>query len=400
MKARVTRGGWSRPRTGKAALLAVLVTGLVFIGVVALAVSTQPTSPGAAPGESSNQAFGPLPSLAPATAVGPCTRTVVGFTAAAVHAARDAAGSGTVCFPAGTYSGELTASVTGQTWRLDPNATLTGTIQVTGRDVTISGGRSQRGTNDVWSAGVQVRADDVTVERMHFVSGGQGVAIFGRDRTTVRASDFRGLSGGSLSIWGDGRGADDTLFVGNTIVQTRGNHVSPIGGRGSEDANPCSLPNRRTIIRNNTMDQGNGDVGWFGVEFKCHEDGLIEGNDLRGGQVLISLPDNNRMMIRNNVLHVEGSAYWGVEVAKAHDVTVTHNRFIGSNPTVHYAVAENSGSQRAIVTWNYVTTMKAVAIGNGLTVTDNCIVNVPTVVAQAGNAVKLANNSGTACGYN
>jgi hypothetical protein len=186
MKARVTRGGWSRPRTEKATLLAVLVTGLVFIGVVALAVATQPTSPGAAPGESSNQAFGPLPSLAPPTAVAPCTRTVAGFTAAAVHAARDAAGSGTVCFPAGTYSGNVTASVAGQTWRLDPNAMLTGVIQVTGRGVTISGGRSQRGTGDAWSAGVEVNADDVTVERMRFVSGGIGVATYGRDRTTVR----------------------------------------------------------------------------------------------------------------------------------------------------------------------------------------------------------------------
>jgi hypothetical protein len=190
------------------------------------------------------------------------------------------------------------------------------------------------------------------------------------------------------------------VFEGNTVVQTLGFHVSPIGGRGSEDANPCSLPNRRTIIRNNVIDQGNGDVGWFGIEFKCHEDGLIEGNDLRGGQVLISLPDNNRMMIRNNVLHVEGSAYWGVEIAKANDVRVTHNRFIGSNPTVHYAVAMNSGSQRAIVTWNYVTTMKAVAIGNGLTVTDNCVVNVSTVVAQPGGDVTQARNTATACGYN
>ena len=340
----------------------------------------------------------PAPTAAPTPAPVPgCTTTVSDFTAAAVHAARDAAGSGTVCLPAGTYSGNLTASVAGQTWRLDGAATLTGAITVTAGEVTISGGRSQRGTGDQWSAGVQVRADDVTVERMHFVSGGQGVAIFGRDRTTVRSSDFRGLSGSALAIWGDGRGADDTLFVGNTIVQTAGYHVSPIIGRGSEDSNPCSVANHGTIIRNNTMDQGNGDVGWFGMELQCHEDGLIEGNDLRGGQVLISLTNNNRMMVRNNVLHVVGSAFWGVEIAKANDVTVTHNRFIGSNPTVHHAVAENSGSQRAIVTWNYVTTMKAVAAGNGLTVTDNCVVNVSTVVVLAGDNVKQARNTPTAC---
>jgi hypothetical protein len=325
---------------------------------------------------------------------------VNGFNAAAVHAARDAAGGGTVCFPAGTYTGDLTASVAGQTWRLDSDATLTGAIHVTAAKVTISGGRSQRGIGNVWSAGVEVAANDVTVERLRFVSGGIGVATYGRDRTTVRNSDFRGLSGGAFAIWGEGRGADDAVFEGNTVVQTVGHHVSPIGGRGSEGANPCGIVNRRTVIRNNVINQGNAEVGWFGIEFKCHEDGIIEGNDIRGGQVLISLPDNNHMTVRNNVLHLEGTAYWGVEIAKAHDITVTHNRFTSSGPTVDYAVAMNSDSQRAIVTWNHVSNLKAVAIGNGLTVTDNCVVNVSQIVAQPGTSVTQARNTPTACGYN
>jgi parallel beta helix pectate lyase-like protein len=335
----------------------------------------------------------PPPALPDST----CAATVAGVTAAAVHAARDAAGTGTVCFPAGTYSGDLVASVAGQTWRLDPNATLTGAIEVSGNGVTISGGGSQRGTGDEWSAGVQVTADDVTVEAMRFVSGGQGVAIFGRDRTTIRSSDFRGLSGSALAIWGHNLGADDTLFEGNTIVQTLGNHVSPIMGRGDEGVNPCPLVNRRTIIRNNTMDQANQTIGWFGIEFKCHEDGVIEGNDLRGGHVLVSLPDNNRMIVRSNLFHMESSAFWGVEIAKAHDITVTHNRFTGSGPTFDDAVETNSDSLRAIVTWNHVSNVKAVAIGSGLTVTDNCIVNIGMVV-EAFGPVTEARNTPTACG--
>lgn len=324
---------------------------------------------------------------------------VAGFTASAVHAARDAAGSGgTVCFPAGTYSGNLTASVADQTWRLDPAATLTGAISATARGVTIHGGRSQRDTSDEWSAGVQVRADDVTVEAMRFVSGGQGVATFGRNRTTVRDSQFQGLSGSAFVMWGEGRGADDAVFEDNTIVQTTGHHVSPILGRGSEGpGNPCPVVNRGTVIRDNAMNQGAGELGWFGIELTCHEDGLIEGNDLRGGEVLVSLPLNNRMLVRSNVFHVAGTAYWGVEIARANDITVTRNRFLGDNPTVHHAVAENSGSLRAKVTWNYVSKMKAVAIGSGLTVTDNCVVHVTIVLEPGGQAVRQARNSPGAC---
>jgi hypothetical protein len=334
----------------------------------------------------------------PTPSVPPCSETVSGFSAAAVHAARDAAGpDGIVCVPAGRYRGDLTASVAGQTWRLAAAATLEGAVRVTARGVTISGGRSERATDDQWSAGIEVRANDVTVERMRFVKGGQGVAVFGHDRTTVRRNDFRGLVGSAVFLWGEGRGADGTVVERNTIVQTAGFHVSPIAGRGAEDGNPCSVVNRGTIIRNNVVDQGSTDVGWFGIEFKCHEDGVIEGNDVRGGEVLISLPDNNRMLIRNNVLHVVGTAYWGVEIAKAHDITVTRNRFIGSSSSVHYAVAENSDSQRVSVTWNHVSMMKAVAIGNGLTVTDNCVVNVSTVVAEPGSDVTQERNDATAC---
>jgi hypothetical protein len=387
MKADDTRGRRSRRAAAAVGLVVLLGTGLALINR-----SPSPIGPVGSPSTSTSV---PLAAVLPTT----CAATVAGFTAAAVHAARDAAGGGTVCFPAGTYAGDLTASVAGQTWRLDPNATLTGVIRVTGGGVTISGGRSQRGTGDVWSAGVQVRADDVTVEAMRFVSGGQGVAIYGRDRTTVRASEFRGLSGGAFAIWGHGLGADDAVFEGNTVVQTLGSKVSPVGGRASEGGNPCAIVNRRTIIRNNVIDQGNQTIGWFGIEFKCHEDGIIEGNDVRGGHVLISLPDNNRMIVRNNALHMESTAYWGVEIANAHDVTVTRNRFTGSGPTFDYAVAENSGSQRAIVTWNHVSNIKAVAIGSRLTITDNCVINIGTVVEQPGDDVTQLRNTQTACGY-
>jgi hypothetical protein len=306
---------------------------------------------------------------------------VTGFTAAAVHAARDAAGAGRVCFPAGTYSGDLVASVAGQTWRLDPNTTLGGSIQVTGAGVTISGGRSQRGTGDPWSAGVAVGADDVTVEGMRFVRGGIGVATYGRDRTTVRGNEFRGLSGGAFFIWGHGLGADDAVFEGNTVVQTLGSKVSPVAGRGSEGSNPCAIVNRRTIIRNNVIDQGPQGIGWFGIELKCHEDVLIERNTLRGGHALISLPDNNRVTIRQNDLTLgppaRGSlgAYWGVEIANAHDVTVTNNDCRGTTQTFGSCVSMNTAPLRTIVTNNRAFGFVQYLVqggGGGTVITDNC----------------------------
>ena len=79
---------------------------------------------------------------------------------------------------------------------------------------------------------------------------------------------------------------------------------------------------------------------------------------------------------------------------------MTRNRFSGEGPTVsNHAVAESSGSQRATVTWNHASNMKALAIGNGLTVTDNCVVNVTTIVEQPGSNVTQARNTPTACGY-
>jgi parallel beta helix pectate lyase-like protein len=343
--------------------------------------SSTPT-PTAAPRPAPSRA--PKPTPVPLAA---CTRTVNGFTAAAVHAARDAAGSGTVCFPAGTYAGELTASVAGQTWRLDPNATLSGAIQVTGRGVTISGGRSERGTGNAWSAGVQVRADDVTVKRMRFVSGGQGVAIYGRDRTTVRDSDFRGLSGGSLSIWGEGRGADDTLFEGNTIVQTLGFHVSPIGGRASED---CSILNRRTIIRDNVMDQGSrlANIGWFGAEFLCHPNILIEGNTFRGGHALVSLTTKtDDFIVRGNRFDLAnaagGGAYWGIEIANVHGGLVQNNVFDGkvlSGTRVAVSMNTNSSDHRIINNRVLHLPRFLELAGAGNVITDNCLIDVPAAI--------------------
>jgi hypothetical protein len=133
-------------------------------------------------------------------------------------------------------------------------------------------------------------------------------------------------------------------------------------------------------IRNNVGDQGSGDVGWFGIELKCFEDVLIEGNRLRGGTALISLPDSNRVTIRSNTLDLTGSPHWGVEVPKAHNVTIEYNTVFGDGPQTDTAFSANSGSLNMIVRFNNVRNVKTLVDGPlSAVVTDNCIVSVTNV---------------------
>jgi len=322
----------------------------------------------------------PSPTATPAasTSAG-CVRTVSGFTATAVHAARDGAGAGTVCFPAGTYTGALSASVAGQTWSLAPGAVITGPINVSGAGVTIRGGTIERPTTDRWAPSVRVDADGVTVEGITFLGGGQVVSIQGNDRTRVRNNTFTGQSGSAIAIWGDGVGADDTLIEGNTITQTITYQVSPITSRGNESNVHAGVQNARTIVRNNTIDQGIGNVGWFGVEFKQSAGTLVEGNTIRGGWVLISFPETDGAIVRNNTLDMRGTPNWGIEVANSYDVTVEGNTFIGGGTSAgDHAVSLNSGSLRTTVRGNTVRDVRTLfdVSGDWHTVTDNCLANV------------------------
>jgi hypothetical protein len=141
------------------------------------------------------------------------------------------------------------------------------------------------------------------------------------------------------------------------------------------------------VIRNNYGDQGPGSedgegVGWFGIELKCFEDVLIEGNVLRGGHALISLPDSNRVTVRGNTLDLRGYTFWGVEIAKAHDVVVEGNLIFGDGEgSGDQAVSTNSGSQRAVVRGNEVSAVRTLFVGgHNAVVTDNCLSGVRFVI--------------------
>ena len=189
-----------------------------------------------------------------------------------------------VCFPAGTYTGPVTAEVANQTWRLDDSAQLNGAVHVRAAGVRVEGGTISRPTSDRWSASVDIRADDVTVASVDFRGGGVGVGVYGIDRARILDSSFAGLSGSAVSIWSEGVGADDTVIEGNSMVQSITDQVSPITSRGNETSSHGGVQNLRTIIRGNTIDQGAGSIGWFGIELKQSKGVVIENNSDQGRQ--------------------------------------------------------------------------------------------------------------------
>jgi nitrous oxidase accessory protein NosD len=383
-------------------LQAIAILGLaavVTVPVVALVLSNggegvPSDHPSLVPVPSFGRRVTPQPSAAPA---GACGATVDGDTAAAVQAAVSRAGAGTVCFPAGRYQGPFEATVAGQTWRLDTGAVLQGTLAIKAPDVWIGGGTIELPTDDQWAEGISVNADRATIEGVTFHGGGLVVSIHGQDGTQILDNEFSGQSGTSIFVWGEGRGADDTLIEGNTIDQAAARKASPIASRGAEDGGDTTV-NRRIIVRANKIDQGDATTGWFGVELKLSPDAIIVDNDIKGGGVLVSLPDSDGAIVSGNRLDLRGSPTWGVEIASSDDVTVENNTFIGDGPNSEdAAVSMNSGSLRARIIANHADGLGALVnlTGNDHLIADNCVANVKHITAfrsSAGPAIDVARN--------
>jgi hypothetical protein len=383
-----------------ALIIAVLgLAGLLTVGAAALVINLRErgrpdASPARIPVPTIERRATPSPSAA---AADDCSASVGGTTAADVDAASAAAGAGTLCFPAGTYEGPFTASIEGQTWRLDPEAVLAGSILIDAPDVWIIGGNVELPTEDQWADGIAIDADRVTLQDITFHGGGVVVSVRGRDGTQILDNRFSGQSGTAIFVWGEGRGADDTLIEGNTITQDATRQASPIASRAAEDE-ADGVVNARITVRGNTIDQGDETTGWFGVELKLSPNAVITDNDIRGGNVLVSLPDSDGVIVSNNRFDLRGSAHWGVEVANSDDVTVEDNVFTGEgNGSRDTAVSMNSGSLRALITANRVDGVGALVdlTGNDHRIIDNCLTNVATVAAyrtSAGSNVDIARN--------
>jgi hypothetical protein len=364
---------------------AILTVAIVAIVLSASKPERPSDNPQLVPVPSIERRVTPSPTVAPAQA---CQATVDGLTAAAVDMAVASAGAGTVCFPAGRYEGPFTARVAGQTWRLDSGAVLAGSVAIKAPDVWIGGGTFELPTNDPFGEGITINADRATINGVTFHGGGLVVSIHGVDGTQVLDSKFSGQSGTAIFIWGEGRGADDTLIEGNTIDGTAARKASPIGSRAAENVSDGVL-NQRITVRGNKIDQGDANSGWFGVELKLSPKAVIVDNDIRGGGVLVSLPDSDGVIVSGNRLDLRGSANWGVEIAKSNDVTVEKNTFTGDGPgSGDTAVSMNSGSLRALISANRAVGLGALVdlSGNDHLIADNCLDNVANITAFRSSA--------------
>lgn len=262
-----------------------------------------------------------------------CKTTVTGFDAASVNLARDAAGAGgVVCFPAGTYKGDLAASVQGQVWKFDPGIIVEGRLSITGSGATIRGeGATLRrpATTNEWADGydVTIGADDVTLENLKIRGGGFGIGVFGSDRVKIREVDVAETFSAALGVWSSNRGSDDLLvensrFVVNSTPNHRASAV--IGRNDNPDGQP---PNARPVFRNLYMDQG--PEGWFGMELFESPGMIIEGGEYRGGEVLISPGRSHGLKVLNAKLYLGGRTHSAVEVAQINDTEIAGNTVEG-----------------------------------------------------------------------
>lgn len=337
------------------------------------------------------------PHLSASATTDACRRTVKGTTAAAIAAASADAGAGTVCIPDGRYEGSFTAAVAGQTWQLAAGALLAGPVSIEAPDVRIRGGTVELPNDGPWAEGVTIDADRATIQNVTFRGGGLVISVKGRDGTRILDNRFSDQSGTAIFVWGEGRGADDTLIQGNTIDQTATTKVSPISSRAADHPEE-GVVNRRITVRSNRINQGDATTGWFGVELKLSPDAVIVDNDIRGGRVLVSLPDSDRAIVSGNRLDLRGSATWGVEIASSDDVTVADNTFAGDGPrTKDTAVSMNSGSLRAVIDANTATDLGTLVnlTGDGHLISNNCLAGVGRIIAyrsSAGSDIRVIGN--------
>ncbi len=244
---------------------------------------------------------------------------------------------------------------------------------------------------------VTVDADDVTIDSVKFEGGGFTVKVAGRDRTKILRSTFTDMTETSISL--DGPGVDDALIEGNTIVQSipNGDGYSPISAQGFGRG-----VNTNLVVRGNTIDQGGSGVAHFGIEVWDNTGLVIEGNNLRGLDTLISIPRSDGAIVRNNTFDFTSGSYWGVEVSDSDGVQIVDNVVLGrgasDGPDGRAFVQLQKGSgtvENVTIQRNKVSNLWALvnAAGSGHTITNNCLTDVSKIFAfKFDGPVTIADN--------
>jgi hypothetical protein len=362
-----------------------------------------------------------------------CSATVAGFTAAAVHAARDAAGvNGVVCFPAGTYTGDVTASVAGQRWEFDQGnlsagsgTVFNGRITVSAPNVRIRGGTKNAG--EIWGPR-NADYSGLTIQHMFW----RGTVRLGlencRRNLTVTNIDQSGNPNDAfIKVWCDLAGdrtdggplvVADSRFV-RTATAPNGQPASAIAlqdGWGQGRMNEIRVLNNR--IYQGTGEGAAGQSGWFGIELFRGDGHEIAYNDLSGGEVLISLPAVSHGHVHHNRLVLgEGSAgrtYHGAEIGgspehpgAAYGSTVEYNLGVlaPGTRTTGALVDPNNSPVELTVRNNKVDGVTYLiasgSVGADWMIVANCLLDgaevTGTFTQSADQPSVIANNGPTAC---
>lgn len=255
-----------------------------------------------------------------------------------------------------------------------------GTLDVTGcaftgsvtirRAITLRGGSLTLGATGAWSTNVGVDADGVTIDGLRIRGGGIGIAVFGRDRVTLRRVDVAGGANSALAVWSSGRGTDD-LLVEDARLVTATPGVSTVIGR----IDPGQPPNNRATFRRVYLDQGPD--GHFGLEMFDSPGLVVDGGEYRGGEVLISPGRSHGLVVRGALLVMGGRTHSAVEVATINNVVIEGNTARGAGSALAWVT---NRSTNVTVRGNRVEGPAYVVRGedragyegSGLVITDNC----------------------------
>ena len=258
------------------------------------------------------------------------------------------------------------------------------------KPLTIRGARLELPTRDPsarYTHEIVIESSDVTLEDLTVVGGANTISIEGPyERTVIRGADIRGQIGSAVWIKG---AANGTIIEDSTFITDPGFHppsepgVSPIRVEGCAGAWPCTPLTVGTVIRGNVIDQGpyfgNDGPGWFGIELIRAPDSLIEGNTVKGGHTMISIPNSDGTVIRSNDLDLRGGATWGIEVAGSLDVVISDNLIDGGR---------RRGKPQAGISWNATSGR----MPTGSLVTGNTIRNVDTAFQVSGDGHDISGN--------
>lgn len=333
---------------------------------------------------------------------------------AAIHAARDAAGSnGVVYFPKGTYlTTGLIATKTNQTWIFESGATVTAKAGATinlinlqsagGRIVggTFDGNRANQTTN--YLSVIQITADDcsvvdTTVRNSKF----HGIYVRNCNRATIQRNLVTATNSDGIYVEADANATADIFdhkILNNRVDRSAETAATVLEGCIKVHGNPTSgkRPRRSQIIGNTCLmptfsagSQG-ADGSAICLEVMYGADGtVVQGNSTDGGIMGISISGfdpiggSARVVVSGNT--VRNFSYYGIEWANAKRGTCSGNTIDGSGIGLVGIAQSQAVSTYLACSSNHITgfTQDGIAINAPFAVVSGNTINVPSAARHA-----------------